>query len=158
MIIDAQFEYIARKYIEYNDEVWDVFPPLPKRATAGSAGYDIITPLAINLEPGKDVYVSTLLKCRIPDGWFLTIVPRSGLGFKYFVRLANTLGVIDSDYYGNENNDGHIIVKIRNEGDQPLHLEAGKAFCQAIFLPYGVCRFEEGANAARTGGFGSTNK
>lgn len=130
--------------------------PLPKRATKGSAGYDVCTPYDIDLEPGEEINVPTGLKCKIENGWALFALPKSGLGFKYYTRLANTIGLIDEDYYNNENNEGHMWVKIRNEGDKPLHVDAGKGICQMVFLPYGIT-FDDEADGERKGGFGSTN-
>lgn len=129
---------------------------IPTRATAGSAGYDIVVPYAIDLEPGETIKFPTGLKCKIANGWFLGAFPKSGLGFKYRLRLENTIGVIDEDYYNNENNEGHIWVKMTNEGNEPLHIDAGKACCQGIFLQYGITEDDE-ANGVRQGGFGSTN-
>ena len=130
--------------------------PMPKRATKGSAGYDICTPYDIDLEPGEEINVPTGLKCKIENGWALFALPKSGLGFKYYTRLANTIGLIDEDYYNNENNEGHMWVKMRNEGDKPLHVDAGKGICQMVFLPYGIT-FDDEADGERKGGFGSTN-
>ena len=129
---------------------------MPQRATTGSAGYDIFSTDDIYLAPGTEKVVSTYLKCAIEPGWFLALVPRSGLGFKYQVRLANTIGIIDSDYFNNEKNEGHIMVKIVNGGREALHLDAGSAFCQAIFLPYGITTDDAPEKETRVGGMGST--
>lgn len=131
--------------------------PMPKRATKGSAGYDVCTPYDIKLEIGEDLIVQTGLKCKIDNGWALFALPKSGLGFKYYTRLANTIGLIDEDYYNNENNEGHILVKIRNEGDTQLFIPKGKAICQMVFLPYGIT-YDDETEGVRKGGFGSTNK
>lgn len=164
MIIDAAFEFVTEDRMEETLEEADYADyelrgvELPRRATNGSAGYDICTPMDIDLEPEESMVVPTFLKCRIQNGWLLWLVPKSGLGFKYFVRLANTCGIVDEDYYNNVKNEGQIFVKIRNEGDKPLHIDAGKAFCQGIFLPYGVCRGEPMPTEIRAGGFGSTGR
>ena len=128
----------------------------PTRATKGSAGYDIHSPYAIDLEPNQDIVVPTGLKCKIANGWFMGAFPKSGLGFKYYVRLANTIGIIDEDYYNNEKNEGHIYVKIRNESNETLHVDAGKGICQMIFIPYGITE-DDDADGIRKGGIGSTN-
>ena len=86
---------------------------IPRRATSGSAGYDFFTPVEISLNPGDTVSVPTGIRARINSGWVLLLFPKSGLGFKYRLRLENTVGVIDSDYYGSEN-EGHIIIKMTN--------------------------------------------
>lgn len=130
---------------------------LPKRATAGSAGYDVYSPYWCELAPGEDVTLPLGIRCLIDDGWFLSIVPRSGLGFKYYTRLANTFGVIDRDFSGSDN-EGHIMVKIRNESnDKMLTINRGDAIAQAIFLTHGIT-YNDCATAVRNGGFGSTDK
>lgn len=88
----------------------------------------------------------------------LKLYPRSGLGFKYRLRLNNTVGIIDSDYY-NADNEGHIFVKLTNESNdgKTLTLNAGDAFAQGVFVEYGIT-FDDDADAARHGGFGSTGK
>jgi len=73
---------------------------LPKRATAGSAGYDFYSPISVTMTQGVPVMIPTGIRVRIDRDKFLALVPRSGLGFKYGMRLSNTLGVIDFDYYG----------------------------------------------------------
>ena len=131
---------------------------LPVRATAGSAGYDLPTPFDVKLAPGETVKIFTGLRCRISEGWVLFVMPKSGLGFKYRIQLDNTVGVVDQDYYGSDN-EGHIIVQITNDGRQgkTVEIPAGKAFAQALFLPFGITEDDE-AVAVRNGGFGSTGK
>lgn len=131
--------------------------PLPTRATTGSAGYDIVTPFDIDLEPNEDIKFPTGLKCKIDDGWALFAFPKSGLGFKHYTRLANTIGLVDADYYNNDGNEGHIWVKLRNEGNEPLHIDALKGVCQFVFLPYGIT-YDDETDGVRVGGFGSTQK
>ena len=131
--------------------------PMPERSSVGSAGYDIHTPFAFTLKPGEDIKVPTGLKCRMKDGWFLMAVPRSGLGFKYYTRLANTVGIIDASYYNNEGNEGHMFVKIRNEGDKDVVVEKFDRICQMIFVPFGITE-DDDVSAERTGGFGSSGK
>lgn len=128
---------------------------VPERATGGSAGYDFRLPVDIELEPGHSVKIPTGIRCRMNEGWVLIISPRSSLGFKYFLRIANIFPVIDSDYY-RADNEGHIMIKIRNEGGKTMRLKAGDAFCQGIFLEYGITDFDNAQNE-RTGGFGSTD-
>ena len=133
---------------------------LPRRATAGSSGYDIRTPFPFSLRAGEDIVIPTGLRCRIREGWCLLLMPRSGLGFKLYTRLANTVGNIDSDYY-QADNEGHICVKLRLElppkDDTPHLFEAGSAVCQGVFVPFGITE-DDCAQAQRTGGFGSTGQ
>ena len=153
---------------------------LPERATSGSAGYDFYSPIAFclmplsaRLEPFEDpftrvrrevveikrneVLIPTGIKAQIDPDWVLVLAPRSGQGFKYGVALANTVGIIDEDYYNNENNEGHIMVKITTTSTEfpQLCLNRGSAFCQGIFLPYGLTD-DDKSTAKRTGGLGST--
>ena len=129
---------------------------LPKRATKKSAGYDFVTPFDIQLEPGESKVIPTGIRCKMNDGWMLCMVPKSGLGFKYKTRLSNTLGIIDADYY-DADNEGHIMVKLCNEGNKTLEVLKGKAFCQGIFIPFAITEDDE-TDGIRTGGFGSTGK
>lgn len=131
---------------------------IPARATSGSAGYDFTAPFDFTLAPGETIKIPTGIRARIDDGWVLMIFPRSGLGFKYRLQLNNTVGVIDSDYFGSDN-EGHIMVKMTNctnEG-KTISLKAGEGFAQGIFMPYGITIDDEVTNI-RNGGFGSTTK
>ena len=136
--------------------------PLPKRATAGSAGYAFICPADVTLQPGDAVTIPTGIRCEMQPGWVLMLFPRSGLGFKHQVRLANTVGVIDADYFPAEN-EGHIMVRIANGqspcsmGSHEVTIRKGERFCQGIFLPHGLAEEDE-VHSDRVGGFGSTGK
>lgn len=153
------FELISVKQFNKDfDKDWNASLKLPKRSTKESAGYDIFAPFDISLKPNEELKIPTGLRAHMQKGEMLLLFPRSGLGFKYYSRLANTIGVIDSDYK-NSDNEGHIWAKLRNEGDKDLHIKQGEAFCQAIFMPFLLVdddNFEEGED--RNGGFGSTTK
>ena len=127
---------------------------LPRRATAGSAGYDFIAPYDFTLDIGEEIVIDTGIRAKIADGWVLVILPRSGSGFKYGVRLANTAGVIDSDYF-NADNEGHIKIKLVG-ASKKYEVKAGTAFAQGIFLPYGITE-DDDCTDERHGGFGSTD-
>ena len=126
--------------------------PMPKRATTGSAGYDIYSPVSRYVKAGETFTIPTGLRCHIEDGWFLMILPRSGLGFRYGMRLVNTAPVIDADYVHAEN-EGHIILKFVTNKD--FIIKEGDRIAQGIFLPYGVTE-DDRAEGERSGGFGST--
>ena len=131
---------------------------LPKRATRGSAGYDFYTPFNIILKPGETVKIPTGIRAEMEEGWVLKLYPRSGLGFKFRLQLNNTVGIIDSDYYGSQN-EGHIQCKLTNDSREgkTLHIAAGQGMMQGIFLPFGITE-DDAASALRDGGFGSTTK
>lgn len=134
--------------------IYDEAIALPKRATAGSAGYDFVSPISFTLNPGEEIIIPTGVRCRIDESWMLGIYPRSGLGFKYRVRLNNTVGIIDSDYFFAEN-EGHIMIKLTT--DKPITVNAGDRIAQGIFTEYGITVDDE-ATGVRTGGMGSSGK
>lgn len=131
---------------------------LPRRATAGSAGYDFFAPVDITLEPGETVKIPTGIRVWMEPEWVLKCYPRSGLGFKYRLQLNNTVGIIDSDYYYSDN-EGHIFSKITNDSNEgkTVHITAGEGFMQGIFIEYGIT-LDDDATEVRNGGFGSTTK
>lgn len=89
---------------------------LPKRSTIGSAGYDFFLPFGIDLHHKSSIVIPTGVKCKLKSDRYLMLCPRSSLGFKYNLKLANTVGIIDSDYYNNETTEGHILVKLEYDG------------------------------------------
>lgn len=129
---------------------------LPVRATAGSAGYDFFAPKTLTLAPGETVKVPTGVRAQMQNGWVLQIFPRSGLGFKYRLQMDNTVGIIDSDYFGAQN-EGHIFIKMTNctNSGKTVEIPCGSGFAQGVFLPFGITE-DDGADAQRRGGFGST--
>ncbi len=131
---------------------------LPRRATKGSAGYDLFAPYDIVLGPCETTKVITGIRVRIDEGWVFMIYPRSGLGFKYRMQLNNTVGIIDSDYYGSDN-EGHIQVKITNDSKEgkTLKIPAGTGFAQGVFTEFGITD-DDDVSDMRNGGFGSTTK
>ena len=131
---------------------------LPKRATSGSAGYDFYAPVDIELKAGEMAKIPTGIRVKILDNWVLKVYPRSGLGFKFRLQLNNTVGIIDSDYYGSSN-EGHIFIKITNDTNEgkTVSVKAGEGFAQGIFVEYGIT-FDDEASEKRDGGFGSTTK
>ena len=131
---------------------------LPARATAGSAGYDLYTPVAMTIRPGETMKIPTGIRVKMEPGWVLMIFPRSGLGFKYRLQLNNTVGIIDEDYFYSDN-EGHIFIKLTNDSNEGkmLQIKAGEAFAQGIFVPFGITMDDE-CDGIRNGGFGSTSK
>lgn len=130
---------------------------LPTRATSGSAGYDFRSTQEITLAPGESIVIPTGIKCRMEFGWVLQVYPRSSLGFNYRAVLANTVGIVDEDYYNNKGNEGHIMIKICNDGNKELKINEGDKIAQGIFMRYGITE-NDSATGARNGGTGSTGK
>ena len=134
---------------------------LPKRATKYSAGYDFYA--------SGDGVIPTEHAGIIPTGirWVcdkeedknkvLQIYPRSGIGFRTGVRLMNTVGIIDADYWEG-NNEGHIMVKLYNPMNASFEVEDGEAIIQGVITEYHTCDDEEEIVEKRTGGMGSTDK
>lgn len=132
---------------------------MPKQATAGSAGCDFFMPFNLNFESGSKFKIATGIRWVTDEGEedrVLLIVPRSGIGFKYGVRLPNTVGVIDSDYAAADN-EGHILVAFENPSDTDIQLEEGTPFVQGIIVRYEIPE-GAGSDAERKGGFGSTSR
>ena len=130
--------------------------PLPRRATAGSAGYDFVAPAETVVPAGGSALIPTGIRAEMEQGWVLILFPRSSLGFRTGIRLSNTAGIIDSDY-AFAKNEGHIMVKLRNPSDKPVVIGRGERFCQGVFLPFGTAE-EDNDFTERSGGFGSTGK
>ena len=131
--------------------------PLPRRATAGSAGYDFVSPLEVTVPAGGTALIPTGIRAEMEPGWVLMLFPRSSLGFRHALRLSNTVGVIDSDY-AFAKNEGHIMIKLRNPLSASVTIGRGERFCQGVFLPYGTAEEDETAFAERSGGMGSTGR
>lgn len=127
---------------------------LPVRATTGSCGYDFFLPTDVVVPAHQAVAISTNVTVAHDDWdayrWVLHLYPRSSLGTKKHLMLANTTGVIDSDYCGFE-----IRVFLYNYGEEDVSLKAGDRFCQGVFVPY-LITSDDTAVGDRTGGFGST--
>lgn len=161
-MIVAKFEKVSEK--QFCEDLKNLFSieenlydniKIPTRATKGSAGYDFVSPVDFVLRPNEMIKIPSGIRCKIEDTYVLEIYPRSSIGFKYQTMLANTVGIIDSDYY-NAENEGHIIIALINMGKKELVIKAGERFAQGIFKKYYLAE-EENVTASRTGGFGSTN-
>ncbi len=134
---------------------------LPVRKTKYSAGYDVealedtIVPAFV---PGtKPTLVKTGLKAYMQDDEYLMIANRSSNPGKRGLVLANGVGIIDKDYYGNPDNDGHIMFAFYNINAEDVVIKKGDAIGQAIFHKYGTIDGDM-STGERVGGFGSTSK
>lgn len=131
---------------------------LPCRKTKYSAGYDFFSIEDFSLKPGEIKKIPTGIKSKFPVDEMLMLFIRSSIGFKYNVRMCNQVGIIDSDYYNNTSNEGHMWIALQNHGDKEFRIKAGESFVQGIFTKYYVTDDEEKIVNVRKGGFGSTNK
>ena len=174
----ARFEVVKRFQ---NDDI-----NLPIRKTAYSAGYDfevaedIIIPSYLKcikqlkfencFEPlpldqmasatkqtkAKPTLVPTGIKCKLDENTYLELSVRSSCPLKYWLILANGVGIIDADYYGNESNDGEIFFQIINLSPYDIKLQKGDIIGQGIIKSY-LKTEDDSAEGKRTGGFGSTS-
>ena len=109
---------------------------LPQRDSDSTAGYDIYLLQDLIIEPNEIKKIPTGIKSFFEKDEVLFLIVRSSTGFKYNIRLCNQVGVIDADYYNNQNNEGHIWLKIQNEGKEKVIIPQGEAIVQGIFLKY----------------------
>ena len=104
----------------------------------------------------KPTLVPTGIKCQLDEGTYLELSVRSSCPLKYWLVLANSVGIIDSDYYNNEDNEGHIYFQMINFSPFSIRLLRGDCIGQEIIKPY-LITDDDTANGKRKGGFGSTN-
>lgn len=130
----------------------------PRRGTKYSAGYDFISPVKITVKAHEMAKIPTGIKASMEHDEALFIYPRSSIGFKTGIRLANTVGIVDSDYYNNTNNEGHIFIKFYNPTDTDFEVNIGDKIAQGIFMKYLTVDDEEDINTERSGGLGSTGR
>ena len=134
---------------------------LPVRKTKYSAGYDVEAAedcIIPSFKKGmKPTLIKTGIKAYMQDDEVLILANRSSNPGKKGLILANSIGVIDKDYYGNEDNDGHIMFAFYNIKDENVEIKKGDCIGQAIFMKYLIVDNDE-ATGVRKGGFGSTGK
>lgn len=154
-----KFEKISfnqfKKDIIDNKDVYDSYN-IPVRHTSCSAGYDFESVLSFELKPGEIKKIPTGIKVQMNSDEMLMIVVRSSTGFKYNVRMCNQVGIIESDYYNNSANEGHMWIALQNEGKEVFKVEAGDRIAQGIFVKFLTVDDEEKIENERNGGLGST--
>ena len=138
-------------------EVMKPYGILPKRATKKSAGYDFYVPDEVILEPGESKVIKLGIRAYMQSDEVLMIHIRSSIGMKRNTILGNVTGVIDSDYYGNEDNGGEICLCLKNIGDVPCYINAHERVAQGIFTKY-LLTDDDHTENERVGGIGSTNE
>ena len=178
MFCNANFEKVS-KFAETDID-------MPIRKTAKSAGYDFVVAEDTVIPPYellysmmkdfkyKDEYtigevseitkvlhtkptlVSTGMKCRLEPDTYLELSVRSSSPLKYWIMMANSVGIIDADYYNNPENEGEIFFQLINMSPFPIILKKGDAIGQGIIKQY-LTTNDDAACGLRSGGFGSTN-
>ena len=148
------FEIVEDKYRKHPDcEI-----ALPQRGTSRSAGYDLCTPVEIRIAPrGCSKIIFTDIKAYMLADEVVCTYVRSSIGMKKGLVLANTTGIIDSDYYSNPDNDGNLGVNLFNLGTTDYIIKKGDRIGQCMFINYLVAD-NGNTEDVRMGGFGSTNK
>lgn len=137
---------------------------LPERSTKNSAGYDFFAPNDVII-PSYDYHngpsvtiVWTGVKAYMPNNEFLAIYNRSSNPSKKHLVIPNGVGIIDSDYYSNESNDGEIGFSFYNLGMNDIIIHKGDKIGQGIFTPYLIADNDVSSGNSRVGGFGSTGR
>lgn len=151
--MNRKFEYVSR--IENKDF------SLPKRSTKNSAGYDFFNPERVEIPPYKigdnPVMVKTGVKAYMMNDEVLLLYNRSSNPKKKKLVIPNSVGVIDSDYYNNEDNEGEMAFTFYNLSDETVVLEKGDKLGQGLFQKY-LLTDDDSADGIRNGGFGSTDE
>ena len=144
------FEVVKDEFRKNEGEI-----KLPTRATEHSAGYDFYSPIDCVIQPNESVMIWTDVKAHMYWDNVLMLYVRSSMG-KHPVVIANGTGIVDSDYYGNDSNDGNIGFRLFNLGSTPYEIKIGDRIGQGVFMKYGIVK-EDNTTTQRTGGFGSSN-
>ncbi len=130
---------------------------LPERKTGASTGYDFAAAETVEIAAGASALIPTGVKAYMQPDEVLLIYIRSSAALKKHLMLMNSVGVIDADYYGNAENEGHIYIPLYNYGKEPVRIAAGERIAQGIFTRYLTVDGDmAGCGEARAGGFGST--
>lgn len=129
--------------------------PLPPYASTGAVGFDLVTRVTTVIEPGAIALVPGNVVVKVPEGYALLIVPRSSMPRKKGLVCPHSIGVIDQDYHG-ENDE--LLVQVQNITDQPVTVERGERIAQGMFVKVEQAQWNEVTShgAKSRGGFGST--
>ena len=139
-----------KKDISDNKELYDSYD-IPKRSTKYSAGYDFESVLDFVIKPGENKLIPTGIKANMNEGETLLMVERSSQGFKYNIRMCNQIGIIDKDYYNSSKNEGHIFIKLYNEGNENYVVKKGDKIVQGLFINFLTVDNEEEIDKERDG-------
>lgn len=134
-----KFEKISfeqfKKDIKDDKKLYDEYN-LPKRSTKYAAGYDFEAIEPFTIKPGEIKKIPTGIKATMENDEVLLLIVRSSQGFTYNLRMCNQVGVIDKDYYSNKDNEGHIWIKLKNEGDKDYVVSKHDRIIQGLFIKY----------------------
>ena len=129
-----KFEKVSiDEFSKYYDKTMYEEYDLPKRMTRHSAGYDFLAIEGFTIKPGEIKKIPTGYKATFGNDEMLMILVRSSMGFKYNVRMTNQVGIIESDYYNNIDNEGHMFVSLQNEGDRDFVVKKRGRICSRNF-------------------------
>ena len=145
------FELVSEK----NKKTSNTHVILPQRATKNSAAYDFYSNDECAVLPNQVVKFWTDVKAYMQPDEFLMLDVRSSMGGKFM--LANTIGIVDSDYYDNESNEGNICIILKNISNETQTIEKGTKIAQAIFMKY-LKIDNDNITTKRSGGLGSSGK
>lgn len=145
------FEVVEDKYRKNSGDI-----KLPTRASEHSVGYDFYSPVNITIQPKEMAMIWTDIKAHMYYDNALLLNVRSSMG-KQPIMIANTQGWIESDYYGNPDNDGNIGFNLLNLGDTPYEIKVGDRIGQGMFVKYGTVK-NDVTTTKRQGGYGSSGK
>lgn len=148
-----KFEVVDDKFIKYDNKNIT----LPVRATKHSVCYDFYSPIDYNLNPNETKLIFTNVKAIFGEDEGLILASTSGMG-KRGIILANGIGIIESDYYGNESNDGNLGFLLHNMGEDVYQIKVGDKIGQGYFMRFLTVDDEKEITTERKGGFGSTVK
>ena len=149
------FEKVSLNEFEknYDKSLYDF--DLPSRSTKKSAGYDFFAPSDFIIKKGECLKIFTGVKACMEERDVLYLYIRSSFAIKYGLVLKNSVGVIDSDYYNNPDNEGNIIFVIENTSDNDFEIKKGTRFAQGVFMNY-LTIDDDNSFDKRNGGIGST--
>lgn len=148
------FKPVSTEHLKVYNSVEEVI--MPQRGTRYSAGYDFFAVEDLIIMPNSSVSFWTDIKAYMLEDEVLEFYPRGSIGNKHTIKLGNTVGIVDSDYYNNEQNDGNIKLTLWNYGSKVREFKKGSAVVQAIFKKFLVAD-NCNTNTIRKGGQGHTS-
>ena len=163
----VSFEQFAADMEKWMPELsWEMYEvyydsvKLPKRQTKGSAGYDIVSPMRLILEPGQQAVIPSGIRAVFSEEeletWHLEVFIRSSLAIKRGLNIINQVEIIDADYFKGENG-GDILLALKNTSRKIIDIAPEERICQGIFKIHGLTS-DDDAEGHRSGGVGSTGK